>query len=398
MKRRSWIKPSIIVVCVLMTALAMVGQGISAARPASPAADPWPMATPPLDFIKLTLQQGVNGYLETRDTFINQWSPEQNGAGDWHLAVRTGGAQLSLFRFDVSQVPMAADVALATLKVCAVRRSNDNPIELKAWMINRNWEAGAATWTYATATEEWELPGCNGVPADRSGTASDPAQLPATNVWSTLDVTEMVRQWVASPETNRGLLVGSSGNVQVRYDLASAEYPQVERRPILTIVYALRPTPVPTYTPAPTPTLPPILEIVKEDSKDPIYITERLRYYISVSNSGNVTAENVVVTDHIPLGTYFVEASTGGTYNDQMGVVSWALDSLPANARKGVYVEVGIYEWIAKNGLITNVVVVEADNAASATDYEWTAALLPTPPPLLYRYVPFVAQGAIYYP
>jgi len=392
MKRRSWIKLSIIVTCVLVAAMAMAGQGTSAARPASSAADPWPMATPPLDFIRLTLQQGGDDYLGTQDTFINAWAPDENHASDWHLSVRTGGAQLSLLRFDVSQVPAEADVAMATLKVYAVRRSNDNPTELRTWLVNRNWEAGAATWTQATATEEWEQPGCNGVPADRSGAASDPAQLLAPNVWCTLDVTEMVRQWVASPETNRGLLLGSTGDVGVRYDLAGSEYPKASLRPILFVVYALRPTPTPT------PTLPPILEIMKEDAKDPICITETLRYYISVSNKGDATAKNVVVTDHIPLGAYLVEASPGGTYNDHMATVSWSLGDISSQVRKGLYIEVGLYEWIAKEGLITNVVVAEADNAPAATDYEWTAAVLPTPPPLQYRYLPFVAREAIYYP
>ena len=385
MKRSSRIKLGIIVVCVLLTALVMAGQGISAERPASSAADPWPMATPPLEFIPLTFQQGVNGYWGTQDTFINEWSSEENSGSDWHLSVRPSKGQLSLLRFDVSQVPAEADVAMATLKVYAVRRSNDNSTELKAWMVNTKWEASEATWTYATATEEWGQPGCNAIPADRSDTATTPAGLPEPGLWCTLDVSEMVREWVVSPDTNQGLLLGSGGNVEVRYDLASSEYPQVELRPILTILYALRPTPTPT------PTLPPILEIVKEDSKDPICITESLRYYISVSNKGDATAENVVVTDHIPLGAYFLEASPGGTYSDQMGTVRWALGDLPSESRKGLYIEVGLYEWIAKEGLVTNVVIAEADNATAATDYEWTAALLPTPRPLQYCYVPFFA-------
>jgi len=144
--------------------------------------------------------------------------------------------------------------------------------------------------------------------------------------------------------------------------------------------------------------LPPILEIVKEDAKDPICITETLRYYISVSNEGDATAENVVVTDYIPLGTYFVAASSGGTYSDQMGAVVWELDSLPAGSREGLYIDLGLYDWIAKEGVVTNVVAVEADNASTAIDYEWTAVMLPTPPPLQYRYLPFVAREAIYYP
>ena len=350
------------------------------------------MATPPLDFIRLTLQQGVDDYLGTQDTFINEWASDENRAGDWHLRVRTGGAQISLLRFDVSQVPAEADVARATLKVYAVRRSNANPTELKAWMVNRNWEAGETTWTYATSSQEWGQPGCNGVPDDRSETATDPAGLIEPGLWCTLDVSEMVREWVASPDTNQGLLLGSRGNLGVRYDLASSEHPQVERRPILTILYALRPTPTPT------PTLPPILEIVKEDSKDPICITEPLRYYISVCNKGDATAKNVVVTDHIPLGAYFVEASPGETYNDYLGTVSWSLGDIPSQARKGLYIEVGLYEWIAKEGLVTNVVVAEADNASAATDYEWTAALLPTPRPLQYCYVPFFSFQAVHSP
>ncbi len=392
MRRRSWIRLSIVVVCVVVAALVMAGQGISADRSASPVAGPWPMATPPLDFVTRTFQQGVDGYAGTQDTFINQWVPEANHANEWHLSVRTGGAQVSLFRFDVSQIPAVADVAFATLKVYAVRRSNESAARLSAWMVNRDWDAGAATWTDATAMVVWDQPGCNGVPADRSGTETDPAGLAGPDAWCTLNVTEMVRQWVASPEINRGLLLGASGNAAVRYGLASSHYPREERRPILTVVYALRPTPTPT------PTLPPILQVVKEDSKDPICITEMLRYYISVSNNGDATAENVVVTDYLPLGTYFVEASPGGTYSEEIGAVVWALDDLPPNARQGLYVEVGLYDWIAKEGVLTNVVAAEADNASTVTAYEWTAAVLPTPLPLQYRYLPLVTRQGLHYP
>jgi len=398
MERRPWIKLGIIIVLVLVSVLAAAGQGSSAARLASPSSDPWPVATPPLDFLTVALQQGVDDYAGAQDTFVDQWEPDATHANDWHIAVRTGGAQVSLLRFDVSEIPPAADVALATLKVYAVRRSNDSSLRLQAWKVNRAWDGNAATWTNATAVEEWAQPGCNGVPADRDPVASEVSNPAEPGSWSTLDVTEMVRQWVADPEANWGLLLGANGGAGVRYDLASSDYPQAELHPVLTIVYALRPTPVPTYTPSPTPTLPPILEVVKEDAKDPICITEKLRYYISVYNRGDATASNVLVTDHLPLGTYFVDASPGGTYSDELGTVTWAIDELPSSARKGLYLEVGIYDWIAREGLITNVVAVTADNATTATDHEWTAALLPTPRPLSYCYIPFVGQEVVHTP
>ena len=217
MRRAFWIKMSLIVACILLAASPLVGQQTSAAQPPLADAPFWPMAIPPLDFVSRTLQQGVGGYAGAEDTYINQWDPASTHATEWHLSVRPGGVQAALLRFDVSEIPAPADVAVATLRVHAVRRSNDNPTRLTAWMVNRSWDAGAANWTHATSTDEWAEPGCNGVPADRSGTATAPADLGEPGSSCVLDLTDMVRQWVTNPQTNRGLLLGSLGGVSVRY-------------------------------------------------------------------------------------------------------------------------------------------------------------------------------------
>jgi uncharacterized repeat protein (TIGR01451 family) len=406
MRRGFWIKTSLIVACILLAASTFAGQQTSAAQPSLPSAEFWSMAGPPLNFVTRTLQQGVAGYTGTEDTFINEWDPASSHGGEWHLSVRPGGVQVALFRFDVSGIPAAADVAMATLRVYGVSRSNDNPTRLTAWKVNRSWDANAATWTQATAADRWAQSGCKGVPADRGGTATAPADLGEPGTSCVLDVTAMVRDWVSNPGGNRGLLVGSLGGVSVRYQLASSSYPREGLRPALTIIYTLQPTATPTFTPTSTatpthtptvtatptatPTRPPILGIEKEDSTDPVCTADMLRYNISVSNTGGSEARNLVVTDKVPLGAYFIEASPGGVYNDELGAVVWQLDKLAAGARKGVYIEVGLYEWIAMEGVITNAASVEADNASAVSDYEWTVVLLPTPRPLRYYYWPLM--------
>jgi len=408
MRTCPWTKTSLVVACVLLIALALAGQRTSAAQPAWPSDVFRPMAEPPLYFSTRTLQQGSGGYAGAEDTFINEWDPEATHGADWHLSVRPRGVQVALLRFDVSELPAAADIAVATLRVHAIRRSNENPTRLTCWMVNRSWDASAADWTHATADEEWEEPGCAGIPGDRSAAASQPAELGEPGTSCTLDVTEMVREWVTNPESNHGLLLGSVGGVGVRYQLGSSGYPRGELRPALTVIYAVRPsptptftptatpmpthTPTPTFTPTATPTLPPVLEIEKHDSTDPVCTTDMLRYNISIANTGDVDATNVVVTDQIPLGAYFIEASPGGIYNRELEAVVWEVGALRAGARKGVYVEVGLYEWIAQEGVITNAARVEADDVPSASAHEWTTILLPTPPPLRYYYWPLMFQ------
>lgn len=54
------------------------------------------------------------------------------------------------------------------------------------------------------------------------------------------------------------------------------------------------------------------------------------QYSITVTNTGSVGAENVVITDPLPAELGFVEASTGGTYDPVLHQVTWEKTGLPS--------------------------------------------------------------------
>ncbi|OQB25717.1 MAG: Disaggregatase related repeat protein [Chloroflexi bacterium ADurb.Bin180] len=95
------------------------------------------------------------------------------------------------------------------------------------------------------------------------------------------------------------------------------------------------------------------LGLTKTDLADPVCSGWRIRYTISLVNSGQVTLHDVLVTDTLPAGTYFVSADTGGigAYGDPL--VTWKVD-VPADTMLSLHLEVGTLSTLV--GDVTNTV------------------------------------------
>jgi hypothetical protein len=213
-----------------------------------PGQQPLPMAT-------LTLQEGINGYSGTRDTFVDGWNPTTGYGGAAQVRLRSPNVRNGLVRFDLGSVPPQAlgnGVRGAALSFHTSSRSNNNSSEMVAYPLSRTWIEGQATWQQAAAGQPWSQPGANGVPGDRSGAALDSRLLDSINVRWGLDVTDAVLGWLANPAGNYGLLLRGA-DPDVEYAISSRENSAVEQRPRLLIVYPLA---TPTATPSPTPTRP----------------------------------------------------------------------------------------------------------------------------------------------
>ncbi len=57
-------------------------------------------------------------------------------------------------------------------------------------------------------------------------------------------------------------------------------------------------------------------------------LTQTVCYTLTICNLSNTTTTGILVTDTIPLGTDFVSASDGGTYNSATGMITWPLFTL----------------------------------------------------------------------
>lgn len=80
------------------------------------------------------------------------------------------------------------------------------------------------------------------------------------------------------------------------------------------------------------------LSIDKKCPNGTFYVGDTFVYEIKVTNSNGANAENVIITDELPLGVTFVSADNGGTHT--AGVVTWNIGTLNKNSNKTVKVTV----------------------------------------------------------
>lgn len=90
-------------------------------------------------------------------------------------------------------------------------------------------------------------------------------------------------------------------------------------------------TPTPTNTTINPVVSAPILNLVKVNiPTGALGVDGTVTYNLTLTNTGNENAENVVISDTLPSGTTFVNASIPGSYNPGTNAVSWSLGTLIA--------------------------------------------------------------------
>ena len=210
----------------------------------------------------LALQEGVEDYFGVSDTYLDIWSPDSPRGGDDTLRARRGGDQLPLLRYDLAEIPAQAEVFSATLSLYTRDRSLESGMILYAHEVLQAWDEGAADWTERRVGEGW---GEAWAAAGASALDVDIARRPAAVVgadaverWCDLDITDLVRQWVAHPQDNHGLgLVGrATDNVGYCFYSSQPHWYWAGYKPRLSIVYGdPAPTATPTTTATPTSTV-----------------------------------------------------------------------------------------------------------------------------------------------
>jgi len=220
------------------------------APPPETTSTPTPSAPTPGVSFDLVLRQGEGGYAGASDTYISGWSPNSNYGDKPSMAIRSGDWMAPLIHFDIDQIPQDADVQRATLRLYMSSYSNPNTLSAAAHMVVRLWDELSATWIRATAEESWAAPGARDVDGDVVESPADSANIDLAGEWYEFDITDMVRQWVANPEKNHGLLLRGEGAIGVQYNIASSDSASLNDRPSLTINLVL-----PTFTPTATSTL-----------------------------------------------------------------------------------------------------------------------------------------------
>src|SRR4029077_14525592 len=96
----------------------------------------------------------------------------------------------------------------------------------------------------------------------------------------------------------------------------------------------------------------PVLTVSKTDSPDPVNAGSNITYTISYSNTGNMNATGVVISDTVPANSSFVSATGGGTL--AAGVVTWNIGNLAAGASASVQLVVTVASPLNNGTVITN--------------------------------------------
>jgi hypothetical protein len=199
-------------------------------------------------------QRGWTGYSEDTDTWI---APDGAGDTSFTLLISSDSTYKALFKFDVSVLPTDVEVVSATLSLRLVARSGVSPVTVNSYGIKRPWEVSDATWTQATDTTLWEVPGIGGE-SDREMEPTSSVLVDAPETTYAWDVTDLARQWVADPGANYGVLLeghaaGTSTLTFIGSDqLEQPPYNLHRLRPKLELVVRLA---GPPQTPTPSPTM-----------------------------------------------------------------------------------------------------------------------------------------------
>lgn len=182
------------------------------------------------------LQQGVRGYFGAVDTFLDSQSPTANAAGAEELKIRYPERIHTLIRFDTSLFPPDTQIISATLRLHVVA-GGGQPLVASAYRVLAPWSVAEATWEEARAGVPWGQPGCQEPGLDREAEPFAEASLLLANQWYDFPATGLVREWVAAPGRNHGVLLAGAAEVTKQYQFASSEFWYAPMRPQLVVAY-----------------------------------------------------------------------------------------------------------------------------------------------------------------
>ncbi|MGQ9516785.1 MAG: DNRLRE domain-containing protein, partial [Anaerolineae bacterium] len=209
-----------------------------------------PTTAPPAPIATIILQNGLNGYAGTEDTFIDTFAPNANFGNSAQMELRAKHEKNLLIRFDLSplsSMPAGSTILEAVLGLWCLNQSNLSPIEVNSYRLLRPWSESQATWNQARAGDPWGEPGAFQFGVDRAPETSVTGVIDRPNMWLYQDWTFMVPYWRQHPTLNYGAVISGTGWAHVTYWFAGSENATPEIRPRLVITYS-----VPTWTPTAT--------------------------------------------------------------------------------------------------------------------------------------------------
>lgn len=187
----------------------------------------------------------------------NQSEKKMNFGGAQTLRVTNGKSRRALIKADLTEVPEDRELLKATLKLFVIKNAYPSSPMLLAFALTEPWEEGTQVWSYKpngvtwlehnyvdhdeSVTNNWFTPGGDLDTQSNHGYGSNGLIKRTTVIsdsWISLDITPIVKTWIANPESNHGLLLRGimrSGNF---ISIASKEHENKELAPVIEYHYA----------------------------------------------------------------------------------------------------------------------------------------------------------------
>ncbi|KAB0666917.1 DNRLRE domain-containing protein [Oryzomonas japonica] len=191
---------------------------------------------------------GSNYPNTVEDTFLNI-NTDVNGS---NVALNTytwpanTPANAILMKWDVSALPANAQIQSATLNLNLISSSGDTSYQIPvSEIINKQPVIAKSTGYTYDGTNPWTASSVpyGGVPLAQSdiAPAADAPLIDQTNGYKSWNVTSIVKDWVANPGNNMGLLLNSSNlaTSDSSRTFASSEAVDATQRPQLVVTYTL---------------------------------------------------------------------------------------------------------------------------------------------------------------
>jgi len=195
---------------------------------------------PALAQTTVTLQQGLNSYTGTTDTWLWSGGPDINHGGEdeWQMRFNTTTATLlrfAIFQAEGGPVPNGATITAATLSV--YKHTGATSGTYNAQRLLRPWVESQATWNSASSGSPWESGGAQGA-SDVTTAGEAQVTMGVELGWLNYDVLAIAQAWAGGAPNHGFRMRQISGENQPHYFYAKERaIPQEGLRPSLTITY-----------------------------------------------------------------------------------------------------------------------------------------------------------------
>lgn len=183
---------------------------------------------------------------QLEDTNIRSFYPDQTGGTETTLGVGLYKTSTqtnvirSLFKFDVSSIPVGSKIIAADLNLWIASVYNNTLIDIDLHELSNTWTEAGATWKSRNGSTAWLTQGSDYTSTILSSDkVSDHTDLSISHVW---DVpSETVQKWVGNPAANKGLLLKSKDEtVQTYKKFISGDHADINGTnysPVLVVSY-----------------------------------------------------------------------------------------------------------------------------------------------------------------